>query len=104
MPEVRARRPNAMRKEFTPALARAMHYALKYLHTVDDIPVAATTSLPTLRTRLCKPLNHDPLPPEEVVSDLARDVEGGLNHSANARFHAWVVGGCLPSALAADWL
>jgi len=93
-----------MRKEFTPALARAMHYALKYLHTVDDLPVAATASVQTLRSRLCKPLNHDPLPPEEVVSDLARDVEGGLNHSANARFHAWVVGGCLPSALAADWL
>ena len=93
-----------MRKEFIPALARAMHYALKYLHSLDDTPVAATASLQTLRTRLCKPLNYDPLPPEEVVSDLARDVEGGLNNSANARFHAWVVGGCLPSALAADWL
>jgi glutamate/tyrosine decarboxylase-like PLP-dependent enzyme len=93
-----------MRKEFTPALARAMHYALKYLHTVDELPVAASASLQTLRVRSCKPLNHDPLPPEEVVSDLARDIEGGLNNSANARFHAWVVGGCLPSALAADWL
>ena len=93
-----------MRKEFTPALARAMHYALNYLNTVDESPVAATASLATLRMRLCKPFNDDRLPAESVVSQLVRDVEGGLNNSTNARFHAWVIGGCLPSALAADWL
>jgi len=91
-------------REFTPALARAMHYALNYLNMVDENPVAATVSLQTLRERLCKSLNHDPLPAESVVAQLARDVEGGLNNSVNARFHAWVIGGCLPSALAADWL
>jgi len=95
---------NTMRKEFTPALARAMHYALNYLNTVDENPVGATASLSTLRMRLCKPFNDEPLPAESVVSQLARDVEGGLNNSTNARFHAWVIGGCLPSALAADWL
>jgi len=81
-----------------------MHYALKYLHTVDERPVAATANLETLRSRLCKPLNYEPLAPESVISELAQDVEGGLNNSANARFHAWVVGGSLPSAIAADWL
>ena len=93
-----------MDREFTPALARAMHYALNYLNTVDETPVGPTASLSTLRTRLCKPLNDDSLPAESVVSQLVRDVEGGLNNSINARFHAWVIGGCLPSALAADWL
>lgn len=93
-----------MRSEFTPALARAMHYALKHLHTLDEQPVGATATLETLRARLCKTLNHDPLPAESVVSQLVRDVEGGLNNSTNARFHGWVIGGSLPSALAADWL
>jgi glutamate/tyrosine decarboxylase-like PLP-dependent enzyme len=42
--------------------------------------------------------------PVQVVDDLVRDVEGGLLGSAGGRFFAWVIGGSLPSALAADWL
>ena len=41
---------------------------------------------------------------DDVVNELAADIEGGLNNSVNARFYAWVIGGSLPSALAADWL
>jgi glutamate/tyrosine decarboxylase-like PLP-dependent enzyme len=44
------------------------------------------------------------LPAAAVVNELAADIEGGLNNSVNARFYAWVIGGSLPSALAADWL
>jgi len=33
-----------------------------------------------------------------------RDSEGGIVGSAGGRFYAWVVGGSLPAALAADWL
>jgi glutamate/tyrosine decarboxylase-like PLP-dependent enzyme len=44
------------------------------------------------------------MPPAQVISELIRDVEGGLLGSAGGRFFAWVIGGCLPSALAADWL
>jgi glutamate/tyrosine decarboxylase-like PLP-dependent enzyme len=93
-----------MRKDFYPALDRAMQHALKYLRTVDECPVGATASLETLRRRLCKEWNHDPMPAESVVDDLVKDIEGGLNNSVNARFYAWVMGGSLPSALAADWL
>ena len=93
-----------MRKDFYPALETAMHHALDYLRTVDERPVGPTASLETLRRRLGKEWNHDPMPAESVVNDLVRDIEGGLNNSVNARFYAWVIGGCLPSALAADWL
>ncbi|HEX9198994.1 MAG TPA: aminotransferase class V-fold PLP-dependent enzyme [Acidobacteriaceae bacterium] len=93
-----------MRKDFSPALAAAMDHALEYLRTVDELPVGATVSLETLRQRLSKEWNQDPMQPECVVNDLARDIEGGLNNSVNARFYAWVMGGSLPSALAADWL
>ncbi len=93
-----------MRKDFTPALSTAMQHALAYLQTLDERPVGPTASLDTLRQRLCKEWNRDPLPAEAVVSDLVTDIEGGLNNSASARFYAWVIGGSLPSALAADWL
>jgi glutamate/tyrosine decarboxylase-like PLP-dependent enzyme len=93
-----------MRKDFNPALETAMRHALDYLHNVDERPVGPTVSLETLRRRLYKDWNHDPMPAESVVNDLAKDIEGGLNNSVNARFFAWVMGGSLPSALAADWL
>lgn len=93
-----------MRKDFRPALESSLGHALEYLRTVDERPVGPTASLETLRRRLCKEWNHDPLRPESVVNDLMKDVEGGLNNSANARFYAWVIGGALPAALAADWL
>jgi glutamate/tyrosine decarboxylase-like PLP-dependent enzyme len=93
-----------MRKDFHPALETAMHHALEYLQTVEERLVGPTASLEILRQRLCKEWNRDPMPAESVVNDLVRDVEGGLNNSVNARFFAWVIGGSLPSALAADWL
>jgi glutamate/tyrosine decarboxylase-like PLP-dependent enzyme len=93
-----------MRKDFSPALSTAARHALEYLRTVDDQPVGPTASLETLRRQICKPWNHDPLPADSVINDLVRDIAGGLNNSANARFYAWVIGGALPSALAADWL
>lgn len=93
-----------MRKDFDPALKAAMNQALEYLRNVDNLPVGATASLETLRQRLCKEWNENPMRAEAVINDLAKDVEGGLNNSVNARFYAWVMGGSLPSALAADWL
>src|SRR5215813_1188459 len=93
-----------MRKDFHPALEAAMRHAIEYLRTVDERPVGPTVSLQTLRRRVCKEWNRDPIPAQSVVNDLVRDIEGGLNNSVNARFYAWVIGGSLPSALAADWL
>jgi glutamate/tyrosine decarboxylase-like PLP-dependent enzyme len=93
-----------MRKDFSVALRTAMHHALEYLKNVDQRPVGATASLETLRQRICKEWNDHPIPADTVVDDLVADIEGGLNNSVNARFFAWVIGGSLPSALAADWL
>jgi glutamate/tyrosine decarboxylase-like PLP-dependent enzyme len=93
-----------MRKDFYPALVAAMDHALEYLRTVDERPVGPTASLETLRRRLCREWNQDPMQAESVVNDLVEDIQGGLSNSVNARFYAWVIGGSLPSALAADWL
>jgi glutamate/tyrosine decarboxylase-like PLP-dependent enzyme len=93
-----------MRKDFSPALNSALDRALEYLTHLDKNPVGPTASLEELRARLCKQWNNKGIPAEQVVDELARDIEGGLNNSPNARFYAWVIGGSLPSALAADWL
>lgn len=93
-----------MRKDFSPALNAALRQALEYLNQVDDKPVGPTATLEELRERICKPWNANGIPAAEVVDALANDIEGGLNNSVNARFYAWVIGGSLPAALAADWL
>ncbi|WP_229692182.1 pyridoxal phosphate-dependent decarboxylase family protein [Paenibacillus radicis (ex Gao et al. 2016)] len=50
------------------------------------------------------PLGNDGIPAERVIDELVAATEGGHLGSAGGRFFAWVIGGALPSALAADWL
>jgi glutamate/tyrosine decarboxylase-like PLP-dependent enzyme len=93
-----------MRKDFSDPLNTALRSALEYLSKLDDQPVGPTVSLEELRARFCREWPGDGVEPARVIEDLVRAVDGGLNNSASARFYAWVIGGSLPSALAADWL
>jgi glutamate/tyrosine decarboxylase-like PLP-dependent enzyme len=93
-----------MRKDFTGPLNAAMRSALEYLERLDDRPVGPTASLEELRQRFCREWNAEGAEPKQVIEELVRAVNGGLNNSASARFYAWVIGGTLPSALAADWM
>lgn len=93
-----------MRKDFGGVLETAYRQALAYLQKLDERPVGPTATLAEIRERVCKTWNSEGLPPTQVVEELTRDLDGALNNSANARFFAWVIGGSLPSALAADWL
>jgi glutamate/tyrosine decarboxylase-like PLP-dependent enzyme len=93
-----------MRKDFTGPLNAAMRSALQYLERLDDRPVGPTASLEELRQRFCREWNAEGAEPKQVIEELVRAVNGGLNNSASARFYAWVIGGTLPSALAADWM
>jgi len=86
------------------ALAAALRHAVAYLDGLAQAPVGATRSLEELRGTLHKPLPRQGLPAERVVDELVSDVAGGLLGCAGGRFFAWVIGGSLPSALAADWL
>jgi aromatic-L-amino-acid decarboxylase len=85
-------------------LSRAYRHAVDYLEGLDNRPVASTTSLRVLRERLGVPLSAAPTPAETVIENLAAATAGGHVGSASGRFFAWVIGGALPSALAADWL
>lgn len=92
------------KKEFQPSLEIAFQAALNYLDTLNRSSVAATKDLEALRRQLHKPLGEGPLPADQVIQDLTHDVAGGLLGSSGGRFFAWVIGGSVPSALAADWL
>jgi len=89
---------------FREPLTQALRFALDHLDSLDRASVSATATLDDLRVRLGRPLQDDGTDAAEVVRDLVRDVDGGLIGSAAGRFFGWVIGGALPSALAADWL
>jgi len=91
---------NLYRKSLEASLANA----LSHLNSLDRNSVGATADLHSLRSRLAKPLANEGVAPEEVIRELVRDVEGGIIGSAGGRFFAWVIGGSIPAALAADWL
>ncbi|MGZ3697139.1 MAG: aspartate aminotransferase family protein, partial [Bdellovibrionota bacterium] len=88
----------------TKALERAFFHAREWLEGLDQRSVASTASLATLRARLSVPLEARGIEASQVVDELVAMTEGGHLGSAGGRFFAWVIGGSLDSALAADWL
>ncbi len=90
--------------QLTEALARAQHHAQAFLAGLNDRPVAATVGAADLRRRLGVELGLEGVPAPRIVDELVAATEGGHLGSAGGRFFAWVIGGALPSALAADWL
>jgi glutamate/tyrosine decarboxylase-like PLP-dependent enzyme len=90
--------------EWRKALAASYRSCLEYLDSLDTAPAAAQATLEDLRAKLGGPLRTESRPPEQVIHELTEAVAGGIANSAGGRFFAWVVGGSLPAALAADWL
>jgi len=85
-------------------LTRAFEHAIAYRETEKEAPVAASATHEELRARLDIPLPDGGQNPNTVIDDLVRAVDGGLSNTTGGRFYGWVIGGSLPSALAADWL
>jgi glutamate/tyrosine decarboxylase-like PLP-dependent enzyme len=78
--------------------------AIEYLEGLDQRPVAARMHGAQLRERMECQLSNGGLPAEQVIAELVRAADPGIVGSTGGRFFAWVIGGALPSALAADWL
>lgn len=87
-----------------PALNLAVAAAKSWLAGYDTRPVGTTADAATLRTRMSGPLSDAGVPAERVIEELIALTDGGLIGSPGGRFYAWVIGGTVPSALAADWL
>jgi glutamate/tyrosine decarboxylase-like PLP-dependent enzyme len=86
------------------ALNDALELAQSWLGGLEDRPVQARADLAALRRRFAGAMPQEGSDPSQVVRELARDMEDGLLGSAGGRFFAWVIGGGLEAALAADWL
>jgi glutamate/tyrosine decarboxylase-like PLP-dependent enzyme len=86
------------------ALELAFNASKKYLLSLDDRPIAAIASPAELRSQLDRELPERGEAADVVIRELLEAASPGVLGSASGRFFAWVMGGTLPSALAADWL
>ena len=90
--------------KFAPVLEKTLRHALEYLDGLSDSHVGSREDLQTLRSQLGGALPQESSPPRQVIEDLVCKARGGLIDSPGDRFFAWVIGGSVPAALAADWL
>jgi glutamate/tyrosine decarboxylase-like PLP-dependent enzyme len=79
-------------------------YAADFLATLDDRRITPSATLDELRAQVGGPLPQDGLDPRVVIASLVEGVEGGIVGIPSGRFFGFVIGGALPSSLAADWL
>ena len=85
-------------------LTNATAHAEAFLNSLDVRSVAAIATVDELRQRMALTLPEMGSDPDQVIDELVEQTAGGHLGSAGGRFFAWVIGGALPSALAADWL
>lgn len=85
-------------------LQAAFDHALAYREHADEGPVAPLATVESLRARLNVPLTDDGADSIRILNELVAAVEGGITNNSGGRFFAWVMGGSVPSSLAADWL
>ena len=88
----------------TKALDYAHEAAKAWIDGLDARPVAARATLEQLRGTFQQSLPESGRKAEEVIRWIAENANDGMLGSAGGRFFAWVIGGGLESALAADWL
>jgi glutamate/tyrosine decarboxylase-like PLP-dependent enzyme len=85
-------------------LGKTATYAASYLSQVAERPVGATAGREELLARFGGSLPEKPTEPETVIAELVEAADNGLIGSVGPRYFGFVVGGALPSAVAADWL
>src|SRR3954469_13850943 len=73
--------------------------AHRYLDGLAGRPVGATAGLDELRERLARPLTDGGEDAQQVIAQLAADVEPGLVASAGPRYLRFLLGGAPPRAL-----
>jgi glutamate/tyrosine decarboxylase-like PLP-dependent enzyme len=85
-------------------LNQAAARAGRYLREVDRRAVAPTAEAIDRLAELDGPLPDGPSSPETVIEMLDRIVSPATMAATGGRFFGFVHGGCLPVALAANWL
>jgi len=90
--------------DFDAPLERAIAHARSWLASEPNRPVRPTENIDAVLARMPSHLQPERIDPAVVVDELAAAVAPGLMSMGSGRFYGWVIGGTLPSALAADWL
>ncbi|MBA3586125.1 MAG: aspartate aminotransferase family protein, partial [Chloroflexi bacterium] len=85
-------------------LRRTSELAIEYLDSLPDRPVTGHRDVHDLRRELVRELPEEGEDARAVVEELARIGGEGAIGIAGPRYFGFVIGGSLPSALAADWL
>ena len=92
------------RTEWKPLLQHTANLATSFLDGLPERPVSPRSDAAAMLDALDRPLPDAPSDPRAVIDELARTVDPGLCAMPSGRFFGWVIGGGLPSAIAADWL
>jgi glutamate/tyrosine decarboxylase-like PLP-dependent enzyme len=85
-------------------LGHALELSLAFRDGLDDRRPASMVSVESVRQALGVPLGEAGVRAETVLDELYAAVEPGLVASAGPRWFAFLTGGSLPVAIAADWL
>jgi len=89
-------------------MSKALDYAHRaasaWIDGLDARPVTARARLQDLTTAFRGRLPETGSRPEDVIAWLVQHANDGMLGSASGRFFAWVIGGSVESALAADWM
>ena len=78
--------------------------AADFLDSLATRPVGATATRDELLEAFGGPMPARGEAPGEIVDHLGRAADPGIVASAGPRYFGFVIGGSLPSAVAADWL
>ncbi|NYD79335.1 pyridoxal phosphate-dependent decarboxylase family protein [Arthrobacter cupressi] len=90
--------------EYERVLGRAAEHAKAWLQALPARQVRPSKTADQVNSAFGGPLPAEGMDPEQLIDFLARNAEPGLMAMQSGRFFGWVIGGTLPSAMAADWL
>ena len=90
--------------DYDKPLTAAAENARAWLRSVNERPVGPRMTADEIAALAGDALPSSETSPAEVIDLLAATAEPGLMAMGSGRFYGWVIGGTLPSALAADWL
>ena len=79
-------------------------YAADFLDTLGERPIRPEADVDELTRALGGPLPEEGMDPRTVVASLVENAAPGIVGIPSGRFFGFVIGGALPSSLAADWL
>jgi glutamate/tyrosine decarboxylase-like PLP-dependent enzyme len=86
------------------ALHEVLAYAERFMDELPERPVAPPATLEELRAGLGGPLPESGIDGATVTADLIKVGERGVLATAGPRFFGFVIGGAMPTTVAADWL